>query len=186
LYSVDPAGGAITEIGRTDSAHSTCSGSSTAATADNRTFTVYWGPYCALARLGECISPNGQWQALYSAKGRHDGSGTIVTHPVGSPSQTSFVIDGFVNAAKGIRWAPDSSRFIFYVDNDFFVAVPGVDGHQAVGSGNILSWSPDSSMLLMERVNEIAILRLDGSPIELLIKGRLVSSTQCPVWRVGP
>jgi serine/threonine protein kinase len=165
LYSVDPAGGKPTEIGRTDKAHSTCGGS--VSTADGAALATYRGPYCALARLGECASPNGKWEAVYSAKGRADGSGTITVRPIGDDSQARFVFDGMVNAAQGIRWAPDdSSRFIFYVGGNYYAAQPSQDGFVPIGNGKVLSWSPDSMMLLIEGINDIGIQRLDGSPLQ--------------------
>jgi len=182
IYAVDPAGGPVTEIGRTDAANSTCSGGSRVATVDGPSFNTYRGPFCPLARLAECQSPNGQWQAVYSAKGRSDGTGSINVGPVDGPT-TRFIFDGRVNAERGIRWSPDSSRFIFYVDNDYFVAAPFNDGFQPLGSGRILSWSPDSSMLLLEYPNEVGIQRMDRTPPQFLIQGRFLGSVQCPVWR---
>jgi hypothetical protein len=181
LYSVDPAGGKPTEIGRTDKAHSTCGGS--VSTADGAALPTYRGPFCALARLGTCASPNGKWEAVYSAKGRADGSGSITVRPTGDDSQARFVFDGMVNAAQGIRWAPDSSRFIFYVGGNYYAAQPGQDGFVPIGNGKVLSWSPDSTMLLIEGINDIGIQRLDGSPLQYLLQGQFVSSVQCPVWR---
>jgi hypothetical protein len=88
-----------------------------------------------------------------------------------------------VNAPKGILWAPDSSGFVFYVDGNFFFAVPGQDGFRPIGAGEIISWSPDSTMLLIKEINDIGVQRLDGQR-QLLINGQIVSSVQCPVWRV--
>jgi hypothetical protein len=182
LYSVDPSGGKPVEIGRTDTAHSSCS-SRQVSTADGLTFNAYHSPVCPLARLAVCASPNGKWEAVYSAKGRADGTGTIRVQPIGDESQSRFVFDGPVNAVQGIRWSPDSSRFIFYVGGNYFAARPDTDGFTPIGSGKILSWSPDSTMLLVEAISEVAIQRLDGSPLQYLIQGQLVSSIQCPIWR---
>lgn len=185
LYSIDPAGGTPTQLGQTDQAHSTCNSSATVATADNQVISVYRGPYCALGRLGECRSPDGRWLATYSAKGRSDGSGTIVTSPSNDESQISFVVDGMVNASKGILWSPNSSGFIFYIGGNFHFAMPGQDGFRPVGAGEVISWAPDSTMLLIKEINDIGVQHLDGRR-QLLINGQLVSNIQCPVWSGGP
>jgi hypothetical protein len=184
LYSIDPAGGPPTQLGQTDRAHSTCNNAVTVATAENQVISVYRGPYCALARLGECRSPDGRWLATYSAKGRPDGSGTIVTSPTNDETQVSFVVDSMVNARKGILWAPNSSGFIFYIGGNFYYAVPGQDGFKPVGAGEIISWSPDSTMLLIKENNDFGVQYLDGRR-QLLINRQLISDIQCPVWRGG-
>ncbi len=173
------------QLGQTDRAHSTCNGGATVATVDNQVFRVYRGPYCALARLDECRSPDGRWLATYSAKGRPDGSGTIVTSPVSDETQVSFVFEGIVNTNKGILWAPNSSGFIFYVGGNFYFAVPGQDGFRSVGAGEIISWSPDSATLLIKEIRDIGVQYLDGRR-QLLINGQLVSNIQCPVWSANP
>lgn len=180
LYSVDPADTKPKQIGQTDSTHSTCTRQ--VSTADGQTLSAYYGPYCALARIQSCVSPDGKWEAVYSAKGRADGSGTIRVQPAGDESQSRFVMDGMVNDKQGIRWAPNSSGFIFYSGGNYFLAHPGNDGFQPIGNGEIISWSPDSTMLLIKGVNEIGLQRLDGTPLQFLIQGQLVSNIQCPVW----
>jgi serine/threonine protein kinase len=181
LYSVDPADTKPKQIGQTDAAHSTCNRQ--VSTADGQALSTYSGPFCALARIQNCVSPDGRWEAIYSAKGREDGSGTIRVQPVGDESQTHFVFDGMVTASQGIRWAPNSSGFIFYSGGDYFLARPGNDGFQPIGNGEIISWSPDSTMLLIKGINEIGLQRLDGTPLQFLIQSQLVSNIQCPVWR---
>jgi hypothetical protein len=182
LYSVDSATGQITKIGATDSANSTCNGQSNVGTIDpdSRNFGVYRNPICYIAsNMSRCQSPNGQWLVKYY----HGG---IVVETVGKPNEPDiFIVQGDVNEPKGIRWSPDSSHFVFYLGADFTLAAAGQTGYKRVGRGEVVTWSPDSSMLLLQESNGISLYSIQNGTRQTLINGQ-VGSVECPVWRSGP
>jgi Flp pilus assembly protein TadD len=183
LYSVNLSTGQIVRLGPTDSDNSTCNGGSIAGIIgpDSRKLRVYRSLDCPIGNhMARCPSPNLQWQADY-----YDGG--IVQYPFGRPNEGIFVVQGNVNESKGIRWAPNSSGFIFYLrGNQFTLAIAGKTGHKQLGNGEVVTWSPDGSMLLLQEPNDISIYRLQDGTRQTLINGQIGGGVECPVWAAGP
>ncbi|MCP4542057.1 MAG: serine/threonine protein kinase [Chloroflexi bacterium] len=145
LATTDPSWSQGQMIGEIDPVNSTCAGS-TATTLMGQTANISYGYRCGLARVTECVAPNGVYKvALWET----DGNYSMGVHRVDDNVMVHAIYNGRLNASVPILWSPDSSRFYFAIGDTLHSASPGSEGYQPViPFAREPYLSPDGSMIL--------------------------------------
>ncbi len=146
LATTDPSWTQGQMVGEIDPNNSTCTGGATATTLMGQTVRMFYGYRCGLAKVTECVAPNGVYKvAIWES----DGIYSMGVHRVADNVQIQAIYNGPLNNSVPILWSPDSSRFYFAIKDTLHVAVPESAGYQpVVPYAKEPYLSPDGSMIL--------------------------------------
>ncbi len=190
LYSTDPDWSNMVKIGDTDQDHSTCTRGDTATTLDGKTIRLREVNYCPIAAtVGSCPSPNGAYKVNTNrvAEGRF----SLSLWRVSDNKLMEGYYEGPLNIEAGINWAPDSSHFLFTIDQSVYRADVGQAGYRRVipfkSDAWPLQYTPDGEYVYyLKPVNgaiaDIFIARPDGSG-ERNLTNAPIAEKMCPRWR---
>lgn len=181
ILTTDPSWSTPQEVGT--SASDTCS--SPATTVVGQTYTLYYGPFCTIQGNGTtvCAAPNGQYEVLTN---RVDNGYSIVVRLAGAEALT-FIYQGEIDVAEGIRWSPLSDRFLFVVGDTVHLAFLNGGYNQIIPTAYGPMWSQDGSMILYRKpigpgVNDIFVSNADGSNQRNVTNVAAIDK-RCPAWR---
>jgi hypothetical protein len=189
LYSTDPSWNKMVKIGDTDAAHTTCVEGNVAVALDGTTINLRPLDRCSIAgTVGSCASPNGQYKANTNRK----GNGYQVTlWRVSDGEMLQAVYEGPLNIHPGINWAPDSSHFLFHVDQSVYRVDVEQAGYRVVVPFKEYTWplqyTPDGSLIFYPKpvngeISDIFAARPDGSG-ERNLTSSPIALKRCPRWR---
>lgn len=189
LYSADPNWDGMRKIGDTDWENSTCAEGGIARTGDGKTINLRPLDKCAIAgTVGSCPSPNGQYKANTARKG--DGY-AVTLHRANDGSMLEVYYVGPLNIHPGLNWAPDSSHFLFTVDQSVYRADVGHAGYKMVISFKHDVWpaqyAPDGTLVyypkpVLGENMDISVIRPDGTG-ERNLTNSPNTEKLCPRWR---
>ncbi len=180
LLTTDPAWSTPQEVGTAVS--NTCS--SPATTNSGSSFNLYYGPFCNISGgVDVCAAPNGQVEVVVNKVG---ADFSITTRPPASDNFT-FVYQGSLDTAEGIRWSPTSDSFLFVVGDTVHRAFPNGNYAQIIPTAFTPSFSPDGSQILYLKpvgpgVRDVFVSSADGSNQKNVTNVTAVDKT-CPAWR---
>jgi len=180
LLTTDPAWSAPQEVGSV--ASDTCS--SPATTVAGQSFTLYRGNFCFIGNGTDvCQSPNGQYEVITNAV--PEGT-SIVVRPTGSETLT-FIYQGSLDRAEGIRWSPASDAFLFVIGDAVQRGFPNGSFSQVIPTALNPIFSPDGSLILYLKpigagVRDVFVSNSDGSNPRNLTNSNTIDKT-CAVWR---
>ena len=190
LYSTDPDWSNMVKIGDTDWDHSTCTNGDAATTLDGKTIRLRQVDYCPIAAtVGSCVSPNGKYKV--NTNRVSEGRFSLSLWRVSDDKLMEGYYEGPLNIEMGINWAPDSSHFLFTIDQSVYRADVGQAGYRRVVPFKSDSWplqyTPDGTyMYYLKPVNgaiaDIFIARPDGSG-ERNLTNASIADKMCPRWR---
>ncbi|NJN54071.1 MAG: hypothetical protein HC804_04530 [Anaerolineae bacterium] len=182
LLTTDPAWTSPVELGTI--ASDTCG--SPASTVTGQTFNLYFGPYCGITANGTsvCAAPNGQTEVLTNRVG--DGVYSISVRPTGA-TDTTFVYQGSLDLAEGIRWSPLSSNFLFMVGDTVHQAFGNGSYNQIIPTAFEPRFSQDGSMILYRKpigagINDVFVANSDGSNQHNVTNAAAIDK-RCAVWK---
>ncbi len=189
LYSTDPTWNKMVKIGDTDYGNSTCSGRNSTITLDGITVNLRPVNKCDIAgTVGSCMSPNGQ----YKANTNQTANGFSVTlWRVSDNKIIEAYYEGPLNIAGGINWSPDSSHFLFTVNQSLYRCDVGKAGYYQVIPFKDKDWplqySPDGSLVYYLKpvngaISDIFAANPDGSN-ERNLTNAPISIKLCPRWK---
>jgi serine/threonine protein kinase len=190
LYSTDPSWSKAIKIGDTDYSHSTCPEENTVATAlDGTTVGIRPIERCQIAgTVGSCPSPDGQWKVNTTNKGSYF---SVVLWNVAENKQEEAYFQGKLNIYTGLNWAPDSSHFLFTVEQAVYRADVGQAGYYQIlpfKDGEYpLQYSANGSMIMYPKpvngaIVDIFVANPDGSG-ERNLTNAPISVKLCPRWK---
>ena len=189
LYSADPYGTQMTEIGKTDYGHSTCAGGATASTLTGLTISLYPVRKCNITeRTDACESPDKQYKVITNLSG---SEWTVNLQTVATGSD-QWYYTGVVNRDIGIQWALNSRYALFGVQNTVNVIAVGVPSYQQVISYMDPNWppqfAPNGTLLYYlrpvgsEGASDVFVVNVDGTG-ERNITNAPIAHKLCPRWR---
>lgn len=190
LYSTDPNWDKAVKIGDTDWGHGTCLESNmTASTLDGTVVNLRPIERCPIAgTVGSCPSPNGLYKVNTSNQGSYF---SVVLWNVTENKMQEAYFEGALNIYPGLNWAPDSSHFLFTVDQSVYRADVGKPGYRQVipfkEKEYPLQYTPDGSYVYYLKpvsgaISDIFLARPDGSG-ERNLTNAPISIKLCPRWR---
>jgi hypothetical protein len=189
LYATDPGWDRMVKIGDTDRDHSTCSEGNVATTLDGIAINLRPVDRCAIAgTVGSCLSPDGAYKVNTNRKG--DGY-SVTLWRVSDNKMLEAYYQGPLNIHPGINWAPDSSHFMFAVDQSVYRADVGQAGyHQVIPfkeHESPLQYTPDGSRVYYLKpvngaISDIFAANPDGSN-EVNLTHSAIAVKICPRWR---
>ena len=182
LFTTDPSWDSGAELGT--ASNSSCNGTPSLITGQS--FNVYRGSFCPLAGPSTCTSPNGQAELLINMQGSRM---TVNVRSVGDSSNGTFIYEGIVDTAEGIRWSPDSQSFIWVSGDTLFRGFTSGSYQQLFAPVYNPIISPDSQSVLYRKpvapgINDIWVAQLDGSS-ERNVTNSLSANKTCAVWATG-
>ncbi len=182
LLTTDPAWSSPVELGTI--ASDTCS--SPASTVSGQTYSLYFGPYCGITANGTsvCQSPNGQYEVLTNKV--DNGVYSIVVRLAGAADHT-FIYQGQVDLAEGIRWSPVSSNFLFIVGDTVHQAFLNGSYNQIIPTAFEPRFSPDGSQILYRKpiaagITDVFVANSDGANQHNVTNVTAVDK-RCAVWK---
>lgn len=189
LYSTDPSWDKMVKIGDTDWSHSTCADTNTTMTLDGIALNLRPFDRCPIAgTVDSCTAPNGQ----FKVNTNHTDSGYSVTLWRASDNKMlEAYYQGPLNIHPGLNWAPDSSYFLFTVDQTVYRADVGKAGYYLVIPFKEYAWplqhTPDGAHVFYPKpvngaIADIFIARPDGSG-ERNLTNAPIAMKMCPRWR---
>ena len=157
------------------------------AQTDTHSFPVFYGgSYCAIptgsSAFEVCHSPNNAFAVIID--GRDTGNIILLVRPSsGQDADAPHVFNGGLSANEGIRWAPNSSSFLF-VDSGQLRKGILTGGSQVIASGSVAQpvFSPDSSQILYKNAatNDLFVVSADGGVAQNVTNDGVAKS--CHAW----
>jgi len=189
LYSADPSWDKMVKIGDTDQAHSTCATADVASTPDGTVISLRPLDRCAIAgTVGSCTSPNGQYKANTNRKGTVY---QVTLWRVSDNKMMDATYEGPLNIHPGLNWAPDSSHFLFTVDQSVYRADVGTGGYHRVIPFKEYEWpvqyTADGTYVFYPKpvngaVSDVFLAYPDGTG-ERNLTHAPIAVKMCPRWR---
>ena len=152
------------------------------------TFSLFsGGKYCAIpigsSAFEVCHSPNNAFTVVID--GRDTNNIILLVRPSGGQdADATLVFNGGLSANEGIRWAANSSTFLF-VDSGQLRKGLLTGGSQVIASGSVTQplFSPDSSQILYKNAatNDLFIVGVEGGTAQNVTNDGLAKS--CHAWR---
>ena len=157
------------------------------AQTDANTFPLFYGGnYCAIptgsSAFEVCHSPNNAFTVVID--GRDTGNIILLVRPSsGQDADAPHVFNGGISANEGIRWAPNSSAFLF-VDSGQLRQGFLTGGSQVIASGSVTQpvFSPDSSQILYKNAatNDLFVVGTEGGVAQNVTNDGVAKS--CHAW----
>ena len=188
LYSADPYGTQMAEIGKTDYGHSTCGGA-TVSTLMGQVISVYPINKCNITeRTDVCTSPDQQYKVMTNLVG---SDWTVNLQGVADGSD-QWYYQGQINRDIGVQWALNSRYALFGVQNTVNIITVGSPSYQQVISYMDPNWppqfAPNGSLLYYlrpvgaEGASDVFVVNVDGTG-ERNVTNAPIAHKLCPRWR---
>ena len=162
ILTTDPSWSAPEELGT--AASNTCGSPATTVTGES--YNLSYGNLCNITGgIDVCPSPNGLHEVVVNG-GVEDGSSIVVRPP--DTENYTFVYQGSLDTAEGIRWSPTSESFLFVTGDTVNRAFPNGSYNQIIPTAYTPIFSQDGSMILYLKpigpgIKDVFVSNSDGS-----------------------
>ncbi|MBE2224664.1 MAG: hypothetical protein IAF02_24200, partial [Anaerolineae bacterium] len=176
VLTTDPSWSSPQELGTV--ASNTCSSPATTVTGES--YDLYFGLVCNITSgIDVCPSPNGAYEVVVN-------DSTISIRPPGTENYT-FIYQGSLDSAEGIRWSPTSDSFLFVTGDTVNRAFPNGSYNQIIPTGFTPIFSQDGSMILFLKpigpgVKDVFVSNSDGSNARNVTNVSTIDK-RCHAWR---
>jgi hypothetical protein len=181
ILTTDPSWSSPQELGT--AASNSCSSPATTVTGES--YNLYFGLVCNITGgIDVCPSPNGLHEVVVN--GGVENGLSITVRPPGTENYT-FIYQGSLDNAEGIRWSPTSDSFLFVTGDTVNRALPNGGYNQIIPTAYTPIFSQDGSMILYLKpigpgVKDIFVSNSDGGDAHNVTNVATIDK-RCHAWR---